>query len=239
MVIVSAIDELFTFKDNWPRLSELINSFVESTTGGIAQHGLLALGLVTIGIASWGLWRDHQRQSNGSWARVNPAYESDLAAIDGNWRLDSIANEETILIVVGNTTTAEVLDRAMAARVRERIDALGKGHPYRRGLVLSHAAIAEVNMAENREMIKKCPKIFIGGAPANKSTAAFLGIANDKNKKAMRLGSGYFLYLDDGGIPQVALWGDMAKNTESAVSAYITGKRGLREFTTNCWKSAA
>jgi hypothetical protein len=162
----------------------------------------------------------------------NRRYKADLAALDGKWDLKAVMNQETILIVVGDTAVTELLDRTAAEHLRDEIDERGDKSLYRRALVISYGAFQRETKRGN--LSKTRPLISIGGPNSNDLTkelesSSFYTIAPDTH--------GSFRKLD--GQPQAALWGKTAQQTRASVENYMARPDGLGEFLRICWTAKA
>ncbi len=67
----------------------------------------------------------------------NPRYADDIFRLDRTYERSSVINRETIVVVVGTTVIAELLDRAAAELLRDHIDERGVPYPFRRGIVIT------------------------------------------------------------------------------------------------------
>src|SRR5208283_3236670 len=98
----------------------------------------------------------------------NPKYTTDLTALDGKWDLTAIMNNETVLIVTGNTVVSELLDRPTAEHLRGEIDGRAGKHQYRRALVIDYGTFRRET--ESGALSKDGPLIAIGGPNSNDLT---------------------------------------------------------------------
>ena len=108
----------------------------------------------------------------------NPKYDEDLSILDGNETdfrtlIGSVIGKRTVVIVVGVTCPAELLDRPVAYKLRDQIDK--KAHslpfhsPFHRGIVITDWA-----WSKHEEFLKDKPLIAIGGEDANRIAAQML-----------------------------------------------------------------
>jgi hypothetical protein len=241
------VNTFFSFIDNAQRAGGNVAPFVgiaiNTVSRFLSEYSQAIFGAVIMAIAGWELWSDYCKRSKESWRRINPCYGSDVTEIENNeWQLDAVMDHNTILVVIGNTVTTDLLDRAMAARMRDEVDLLGKkfskkiGTPNakRRGVVVTHAALAGETIPKNRELLGICPIICVGGPASNLWTKELIGLGPTCGGLERPRGAGKSLYLHFN-RPQVAVWGESSKDTESAVVAYIAEKDGLRAFLEICW----
>jgi pyrimidine deaminase RibD-like protein len=161
---------------------------------------------------------------------MNPRFSEDSARFDGHFKLNSIASNETIFIIAGETIVSDLLDRLTCGILRDAIDREGEGHEFRRSIIVSGAS-----WTRDRWFTDKCPAISIGSEGANNISKEWLGIAKEKAVAAFPLGSGHGLYLSEP-RPRAILYGNRASDTRSAVEKYIESRRGLAEFLRNSWK---
>lgn len=68
---------------------------------------------------------------------ANPRYTNDLPILDGSFATKKILGPETIIVVVGTTVSAELLDRPVAGRLRDEIDRVGGRAELRRAIVIA------------------------------------------------------------------------------------------------------
>jgi hypothetical protein len=157
----------------------------------------------------------------------NPRYKDDLLRLDRNYQLPAVIGRETVIIVVGTTVVAELLEA-----LRDRIDAKGGEYPFRRGIVLS-----DKTWFDNQILLGSKAVVAIGGPPANKLTSEFAQsiTATGEGKYAIAPGVHGFFRKGGTGLPQIGLWGDSADKTRQAVEAYINLPKGLSELLAICW----
>ena len=167
----------------------------------------------------------------------NPKYADDIFRLDRTYERSSVINRETIMIVVGTTVIAELLDRAVAELLRDFIDQLGAPYPFRRGIVITHEGwVSEAGCMSNN------PVIAIGGPPINKLTHEFdewVPPTHGAGGKYPIAGPGDrtgFFRKNPVGLPQVALWGKTANDTRETVEHYLKDEQGLSSFLNMCWK---
>jgi hypothetical protein len=162
----------------------------------------------------------------------NPKYVDDLARRDRVYDRNSIANRETIILVVGKSVPAELLDRPVAELLRDHIEQRGgKANSFRRAIVVTD----EAWHAKSKDLAIKAV-IAIGGPPVNKLSEEF-----DKSPEGKYpiLGpealTGFFS-KNSRGRPQVALWGETARGSRAAVEHYVQDEKGLNEFLRMVWR---
>jgi hypothetical protein len=137
----------------------------------------------------------------------NPRYADDIFKLDRIYDPRSVINRETVIIVVGSTIVAELLDRSAAELLRDQIDQRGGVYPFRRGVVITDGGWYTAGAA-----IANNPVIAVGGPPINKLTDEF-----DKwTPTSPSIGGKYslpgtgaktgFFRKNQVGLPQVALW---------------------------------
>jgi hypothetical protein len=171
----------------------------------------------------------------------NPRYADDIFRLDRTYNKDAVINKETVIIVVGASLIAELLDRPTAELLRDHIDLQGGSNPFRRGIVITDESWYKPSEAV---AIGNNPVIAIGGPKTNRVTAEF-----DQWKPSppstqgayaipvsgARLGTGFFR-KNQQGLPQVALWGHDANAVRETVEYYFRNEGGLAEFLKTCWK---
>jgi len=167
----------------------------------------------------------------------NPRYADDIFRLDRFYDERATVNRETVVIVVGTTIVAELLDRPAAELLRDRIDQCGGEFPFRRGIVMT-----DQGWYAEAAIIAKNPVISIGGPVINKLSDEF-----DRWKPAPPSGEGKytipgadartrFFRRNQARLPQVGLWGHTASATRETVEHYIKNEKGLTEFLSMCWR---
>ncbi|HYW38360.1 MAG TPA: toll/interleukin-1 receptor domain-containing protein [Terriglobales bacterium] len=156
----------------------------------------------------------------------NPNYTSDLRTLEGKYNLADVLNKETVVLVIGNTVVAELVDRPVAERLRDEIDRRGKPYPYRRGIVLTSDTW---KLAANE--VQRCPIISIGGPSINSATKEL----NVPPNSYTVIPGVHGAYRKHNGVAQAALWGDGARNTQTSVEHYMKRSDGLRAFLAIIW----
>lgn len=168
----------------------------------------------------------------------NPRYADDIFRLDRIYDRHSVINKETVIVVVGTTVPAELLDRPVAELLRDQIDSRGGEYPFRRGIVVSDQTwYGEAQAFGNNAVIA------VGGPPANRlshefdkwvPTMPFVG----QGKYPILGGAAHtgFFRMNREGLPQVGLWGHNANATRETVEYYFGNKDGLTEFLKMCWK---
>jgi pyrimidine deaminase RibD-like protein len=166
-----------------------------------------------------------------SMAAINPRFEDDSARLDGrSFKIENIANRQTIFIISGDTIVSELLDRYTCGLLREKIDIAGKGDPFKRAIIVSAAA-----WKREHWFTQSSPGISIGSQGANDVSKDWLEIANGKGIAPFPLDSGQGIYLSEP-RPRVVLQGVLAADTRLATERYISEPRGLKEFLANAWR---
>jgi hypothetical protein len=165
----------------------------------------------------------------------NPRYAEDIYRLDKIYDRHAIINKETVIVVVGTTVVAELLDRPAAEFLRDDIDQRGAEHPFRRGIVVS-----DQTWFDEAKVLLYNPLISIGGPPANKLSAEFNSWVPSKSGEGKYSIPGAvartgFYRKNPQGLPQVALWGETAGETREAVEHYVQNEKGLDAFLKMCW----
>jgi hypothetical protein len=163
--------------------------------------------------------------AKGATPTPDPIYEEDLRRVKKfGYKISSVADRETVFVVVGTGLWQELLDRPAACIVQAAVNDAGKSRT-RRAIILPYDAWRITPEIHDN------PVISVGGPNVNSLT----DLLKDNNQYS--LGSGVFgsweLRL---GVPQVALWGESAYGTQRAVSEYIRRPEGLANFLRQCWK---
>jgi hypothetical protein len=140
-----------------------------------------------------------------------------MKLVDGN---------DTIVIVVADALDAEHSDRRAAERLRQEIDARGRGWPYRRAVVIGDVAWFDT------DLFHAAPTIAVGGPGVNGVSGRFAAELATVWTDADRV----VIQTDfESGNRRTALWGTDRKATAEAVGTFID--RGwLDEFLDRCWR---
>ena len=165
----------------------------------------------------------------------NPRYNLDIHALKGGKEPGWVINKFTIIIVVGTCVSAELLDRPVAERLRDRIDDEGGKVGFHRGVVITDAGWY------SEESVREKSVIAVGGPVVNRLSDEFF-----KWAPTSQSGEGThsmpgpeqptgFYRRNEKGRPQVALWGEDAFGTREAVEEYIANPTGLAAFLQICW----
>lgn len=167
----------------------------------------------------------------------NPKYAEDISKLDLLFDRQSVINLETILIIVGTSVIAELLDRPVAEILRDRIDERGGMFQFQRAVVLTDAAWYS---EKEKWILSRNPIIAVGGPGNNEVSAEFsewVPAPGSREGTYPMLGTltGFFR-LNELKLPQVGLWGATATATRRAVEHYIVNPNGLNEFLGICWK---
>lgn len=156
---------------------------------------------------------------------TDPSYEHDADnAVRSGYKISSVVNRETVIIVVGNGIMQELLDRPAARVAQLAIDNLG-GNPGRRAILLAHAAWLITPEVHGN------PVISVGGAAANPLTDVLK--ENNRYQMEQDVFGSWELHL---GMPRVALWGPSPRATRRAVELYVQRPEGLRAFLRQSWR---
>jgi hypothetical protein len=167
----------------------------------------------------------------------NPRYAEDIFRLDRIYDRGAVINKETVILVVGTTLVAELLDRPAAELLRDHIDQRGEQYPFRRGIVAT-----DQGWYSEAGILADNPVIAVGGPPANKLSAEFdkwSSTPPSKEGKYSIPGAGArtgFFRKNKAGRPQVGLWGNYASDTRETVEHYLKNEQGLTEFLRMCWK---
>jgi hypothetical protein len=139
-----------------------------------------------------------------------------------------IDTDETVLIVVGSDIPAEMNDRPIAYRLKQEIDRVGRGAPFRIAVVVSDRWYGD-----NR-IFHLCPTIAVGGPGVNAVAAALLDELPMKVQRDERV---FVQGSWDGETRRASLWGADRSATAHAVELFVHD--GLcDEFLGRIWKSA-
>jgi len=167
----------------------------------------------------------------------NPRYADDLYRLDRIYDRKAVVNRETIILVVGVSMVAELLDRAAAELLRAEIDRQGGTYPFRRAIILTDQGwAAEAPHCGDNAVIA------IGGPATNQLSHEFDKWARPadsrEGKYSIHEGEALtgFFRTNAKGRPQVGLWGRTGGTTRNAVEHYIANAKGLTEFLRMCWK---
>jgi hypothetical protein len=155
----------------------------------------------------------------------NPHYTSDLKLLDRVWDRTAVINSQTIILVVGADVAAELLDRPVAARLRDEIDKRGDVTDCRRAIILT-----DVLWFKDATLHTQ-PVIAIGGPSSNALTAALAHV--DDRWETPEGFEGSFI---QGPPPQITLWGQESAQVRDHVEAWIKNPNGLSYFLTLCWQ---
>jgi len=154
----------------------------------------------------------------------NPHYESDLRILESNCQLSAIANQETILLVVGCHPIPELLDRPLAEVLRDGIDALGAPNPFRRGIVLGDMYYM------SDASLWQYPALSVGGPMVNALTAQI------SQSAGMHHVFGSLYWVRSHGSPvKAAVWGQTSRDCYESVRDFIESSSGLIQFLNMVW----
>jgi len=158
----------------------------------------------------------------------NPRYASDLRSLEiGGFAVSALVNAETIIVVVGSSLDAELLDRPVAEMIRDEIDQKGAPDPFRRGVLVS-----DVEWYRNKRLQQQ-PAISVGGPVANTLTKEVEETAKPNAKWVTGRLHGAFVSDPK---PRVALWGPYAYEGRLSAERFIERPEGLAAFLKLCWK---
>jgi hypothetical protein len=137
-----------------------------------------------------------------------------------------VDSEETVVIAIASDLEPGHPDRHSAARLKEEVDARGRGWPYRRAVIVDDESWFDT------ELFLAAPTIAIGGPGANGVSARLAGelptVWTDGDRVVIQVD------LADG-RRRASLWGSDRHATTEAVEAFIA--RGwLDEFLDRCWR---
>jgi hypothetical protein len=122
-----------------------------------------------------------------------------------------IDTEETVVIVIGSSSTAEERDRPIAYQLKAEIDERGAGHAYRRAVVVADSWYLE------SETFHLNPTIAIGGPGANGVSQELSGLLPTVFTRDEQV----FVQADfEGELKRAALWGVDAAHTGEAVEIF-------------------
>jgi hypothetical protein len=116
---------------------------------------------------------------------INPRYEDDLARLDLTFNLATLVSAETVFVVVGDDLVNELLDRHAAGLLRDAIDSLGDGHPFRRAVIVGAHASRQHESLKN--YVHRGPVISVGSEKANIATQLHLAQA-ERGYSAVSIG---------------------------------------------------
>ncbi len=161
---------------------------------------------------------------------INPRFNEDIARLDKVFKVQNVANENTIFIVAGEAIISEMLDRFTCGLLRDAIDAQSSNDPFKRAVIVSAKTWKDANW-----LTSKSPAISIGGKPVNELSQELLKEAQEKQVSTFPLGTGVGVYLSEP-RPRAVLYGPSAEDTKAAVENYIAAPRGLKEFLEKSWR---
>jgi hypothetical protein len=127
--------------------------------------------------------------------------------------LKLVDTDETIVLVVGSSITAEERDRPLAYRLKAEVDPRGAGHAYRRAVV-----VGDLWYLQNR-IFHLNPTIAIGGPGANGVSQEFSQTLPTVYSQEDRV----FVQAEfEGEMKRASLWGADASHTAVAVDVFMT-----------------
>ncbi|MDZ4673405.1 MAG: hypothetical protein SGI84_03060 [Gemmatimonadota bacterium] len=120
--------------------------------------------------------------------------------------------EETVVLVVGGTATAEERDRPLAERIKVEIDRRGDGHAWRRAVIVNDQQYF------GAEGLQRSTVIAIGGPGSNAAAAHFV----DRLDTLLAQDDRFWVQASLEVEPRrVALWGINSAATGESVTAFI------------------
>jgi hypothetical protein len=161
-------------------------------------------------------------------------FDDDLHKLDGVYEPRAVINQETVILIVGHTLMAELLDRSIAEALRDRIDERGGQYPYRRGVIVTDVLWTELSW-----LVEANGVIAVGGPKTNSVTEAFINAQDLRPSEGVypmaSQGSNGFFRKNRAGRPHVALWGQTTLMTKTSVEIYLSDPIGLETFLRMCW----
>jgi hypothetical protein len=158
-------------------------------------------------------------------AAADPLHREDVKSVlELGWKISSVANRETVMVVVGTGLWQELLDRPAAQIIQTAVNGVGKTR-FRRASILSDRA------SDITPEVHTNPVISVGGPNVNRLS----DLLKDENFYEMETGvfGSWGLHLD---LPRVALWGTDPRGTLRAVEEYTRNPEGLQAFLRQSWK---
>jgi hypothetical protein len=158
-------------------------------------------------------------------ATRDPLHAADIdSVLAAGYKISSVANRETVMIVVGNGLWQELLDRPAAQILQRAVNDIGKTR-LRRAIILPYTAW------EITSEVHTNPAIAVGGPVVNPLT----NLLKDNNRYEMEpdIFGSWEVHL---GMPRVALWGADPRGTVRAVERYVERPEGLQAFLRQSWK---
>ena len=120
--------------------------------------------------------------------------------------------EETVVLVVGATSTAEERDRPLAELIKGEIDRRGDGHAWRRAVIVNDQQYF------NAQGLQRSTVIAIGGPGSNAAAAHFV----DRLETVFAQDDRFWVQASLEVEPRrVALWGINSAATGESVSVFI------------------
>lgn len=168
---------------------------------------------------------------------VNNNYDLDLKHTEGDWDLDSVVNENTILIVLGGHFYCELLDRLIGYYLQNEINLLGDYSKLQRAILGSDMHYEQSLKLEERykeSITNRLAVLSIGGLSINSlSSEIIINQTNSISDKGINM-----TYQDNSETLRVALWGNSAFKTRMSVENFIKSEdKGLTWFLSKVWKS--
>jgi hypothetical protein len=158
-------------------------------------------------------------------AAVNPRHTSDLGALHPSYALQNVLSDESIAIVIGTWVGAELLDRPVAAVLRDAIDRRGDS-PFQRAVVVTDYRWFE----EKDPRMRMRPAISVGGPDIN-SLAAEIVKHNGKHT----FGEGWWSQSTSDQFERIALWGTGAPATRQVLESFMESP-AMEQFLNRSWK---
>jgi hypothetical protein len=156
----------------------------------------------------------------------NPHYIYDLEKLEGDWRIESVINKNSILIIVGTWVMAELLDRPPAEILRSEIDRQGNFKEGKRAII-----ITDIEFNKNF-LTSEYTLLSVGGPYSNAVTKDIIENAD----KRLDFSEVFWAFRNNENRKEIALWGNTSYTTRKAVENYINNKEsGLKSLITSLW----
>ncbi len=154
-----------------------------------------------------------EKQSIDSSA-INPHYYKDLDKLkNNNFDPSTKLHDNTVLIIVGSTISAELFDRPLAGMLRDEIE---RKYPLKPFILSDLYYLSE-------ESLQKHYTISIG-IPANNNLSAELTKVNKEELQP------HCSDHKEHGVIKTVIWGRDADETRSIIYSFIADENGLKKF---------